>query len=260
MPALTMAGVCASYGDRVVLSGIDISLEPGRICGLVGPNGVGKSTFLKAILGLGVGTTGKVLVCGRDFRDLTRNELAKLVSYLPQNFDHRLRLTVHEMVLMGRHPYRKGWAPDSGEDLKISGECMKEIGVWHLRNRLFVELSGGEKRLVMLAAAIAQEPELLLLDEPGSSLDFKHLLEMWKLLERLSGRGIAILVSTHEITVAGRYMDLVLALAGGRVLASGPPTGVFTPETLSEVFGVRLKVWREEETGSWLVVPGDGNG
>ncbi len=178
-----------------------------------------------------------------------------MVSYLPQNFNPQSRLTVAQTVLLGRHPYRSGWALDSSDDLETAEKCMLETDTWDLRNRIFSNLSGGEKRLVLLASALAQEPELLLLDEPGSSLDFRHQLNMWLLLKKLSCRGIAVLVSTHEVALSGRYLDSVLILADGRSRAFGSPADVFTTEILSEVFDVSLLVSHDRATCSWVIVP-----
>ena len=255
MPALSMEDVIASYGAHEVLRHVDLSIEQGEICGLIGPNGAGKSTLLRSVIGLGVSVTGRVGVCGRDMAGLSAGQKARLVSYLPQNFNPYSRLTVSETVLLGRHPYRSGWAHDSKEDLDTARRCMEETDTWELRNRVFANLSGGEKRLVMLASALAQEPSLLLLDEPGSSLDFRHQLNMWLLLKRLSAMGIAVLVSTHEVALSGRYLDTVLVLSQGCQRAFGTPAEVFNTEILSEVFGVRRRVSHQHQTDSWMRVP-----
>lgn len=255
LSALSISNLYASYGSNQVLSDINLSIVPGEICGLIGPNGAGKSTLLRSILQLGVDVSGEISICGSRLSTLSNNQKARMVSYLPQNFNPLSRLTVAETVLLGRHPYRSGWALDSGEDLKTAEKCMFETDTWDLRNRVFSNLSGGEKRLVMLASALAQEPDLLLLDEPGSSLDFKHQLNMWLLLKKLSLRGIAVLVSTHEVSVSGRYLDSVLVLSRGRSRAFGSPTDVFTTEILSEVFDVHLHVSQDMETRSWVIVP-----
>ncbi|MBN2587102.1 MAG: ABC transporter ATP-binding protein [Candidatus Fermentibacteraceae bacterium] len=256
MPALTMEGVSAGYGDQKVLEDIRLSVMPGEICGLIGPNGSGKSTLLRSVIRLGVEVRGSVSICGSSFSGLTRNQTARLVSYLPQNFNPNSHLTVFETVLLGRHPYRSGWSMDSTEDLETARKCMEETDTWELRGRVFANLSGGEKRLVMLASALAQEPRLLLLDEPGSSLDFRHQLNMWLLLKKLSGSGIAVLVSTHEVAMAGRYLDSVMVLSGGRAEAFGSPKEVFNTVILSKAFQVDLHVSHDGITDSWVVVPG----
>lgn len=255
LPALNISDLSAGYEGNRILSDINLSIVPGEICGLIGPNGSGKSTLLKSVLQLGVEVSGEIHICDRELSSLSDNQKARLVSYLPQNFNPLSRLTVAETVLLGRHPYRSGWSQDSGRDLKTAEKCMLETDTWDLRNRVFSNLSGGEKRLVLLASALAQEPDLLLLDEPGSSLDFKHQLNMWLLLRKLSRRGIAVLVSTHEIALSGRFLDSVLVLSEGKSRAFGSPSDVFTNTILSEVFGVHLFVSQDEKTRSWVIVP-----
>ena len=255
VPALSIRNLSAGYGSNVVLSDINLSIVPGEICGLIGPNGVGKSTLLRSILQIGVDYSGEISICGNRLSSLSTNQQARMVSYLPQNFNPQSRLTVAQTVLLGRHPYRNGWALDSGDDLETAEKCMLETDIWDLRNRVFSNLSGGEKRLVLLASALAQEPELLLLDEPGSSLDFRHQLNMWLMLKKLSSRGIAVLVSTHEVAISGRYLDSVLVLSDGRSRAFGNPADVFTTEILSDVFDVDLLVSQDSATRSWVIVP-----
>ena len=253
--ALNISNLNAGYEGNRVLSDINLSIVPGEVCGLIGPNGSGKSTLFKSILQLGVEVSGEIRICDRKLSSLSNNQKARLVSYLPQNFNPFSRLTVTETVLLGRHPYRSGWSQDSRQDLETAEKCMFETDTWDLRNRVFSNLSGGEKRLVLLASALAQEPDLLLLDEPGSSLDFKHQLNMWLLLRKLSRRGIAVLLSTHEIALSGRYLDSVLVLSEGKSKAFGSPSDVFTTTILSEVFDVHLFVSQDEKTRSWVIVP-----
>lgn len=184
-------------------------------------------------------------------------ERARLVSFLPQEYSASSRLTALEMTLLGRHPHHEAWEPDTARDLETARECLELSGIPGLENRVFSELSGGERRLVMLASALAQQPRVLLLDEPGSSLDFRHTVDLWALLDRLSRKGITVLASTHELNTAGRFLHSVLLLGNGRSRAFGPPSQVCTPELLTEVFGVDLKV-QEDGEGGFFVLPGRG--
>lgn len=226
---------------------------------MIGPNGAGKSTLLRGILGIGPVVEGSVSVCGRDSRGLSRLERARLMSFLPQEYNHSSRLTALETVLLGRHPHRAAWEGDSKEDLAISLEAMALAGVEHVRTRAFCELSGGERRLVMLASAIAQQPSVLLLDEPGSSLDFRHQADLWNLLHTLGSRGVTVLASTHELNTALRFVDRVLVISAGGMTAFGTPGEVCTPDLLGRVFGIALDVAKTPE-GGWSVHPSVGKG
>lgn len=244
----------AGYGGSAVLSGVSFCLEEGDICAMIGPNGAGKSTLLRAILGLGTLLSGRVAIAGRDSKALSRPEMARLASFLPQEYNHGSRLTVLETVLLGRHPHRQPWSGDSDLDLGIAMECMELTGIARLAGRPFCELSGGERRLVMLASALAQKPVLLLLDEPAASLDFRHQIDVWKLLGRLGSMGVSVLASTHEIGIASRFATRMLAIAGGGSRAFGPPPSVCTGEVLGDVFGVELAV-SQDGFGGFSVVP-----
>ncbi len=240
-----------------MISDMSFSLREGELCGLLGPNGSGKSTLLRTILDIGPSWSGSVRICGLDSAALGRLERARKVSFLPQEYNIASRLTVRETVLLGRHPHRPPWQGDSEEDLEIAAECMAMTGVESLSGRSFAELSGGERRLVMLASALAQQPKLLLLDEPGSSLDFRHAVDLWVLLDRLAAAGLTILASTHELNTAARFLDSVLLLEGGVCRAFGTPAEVCTPELLGSVFGVALEV-RPDGGGGILVIPAVG--
>ena len=259
MQRLTVEGLSAGYGGRSVLSGVSFRLEEGDICAMIGPNGAGKSTLLRAILDLGTLLSGVVEIAGRDSRRLSRPEMARLASFLPQEYNHGSRLTVLETVLLGRHPHRQPWSGDSDTDLGIAEECMELTGVAGLAGRPFCELSGGERRLVMLASALAQKPVLLLLDEPAASLDFRHQIEVWKLLGRLGAMGVSILASTHEIGIASRFATHMLAVADGGARAFGSPPSVCTGGILRDVFGVDLAV-SQDGFGGFSVVPLLGGG
>lgn len=259
MQLLTVEGLSAGYCGSAVLSGISFNLEEGDICAVIGPNGAGKSTLLRAILNLGTLLSGRVAIAGRDSKLLSRPEMARLVSFLPQEYNHGSRLTALETVLLGRHPHRQPWSGDSEADLGIAKECMDLTGVAGLAGRPFCELSGGERRLVMLASALAQKPLLLLLDEPAASLDFRHQIDVWKLLGRLGAMGVSVLASTHEIGTASRFATRMLAVADGGFRAFGTPPSVCTGEILRDVFGVDLAV-SQDGYGGFSVVPLLGGG
>lgn len=250
MHALSAGRLGAGYDGREVFSGVSFDLDAGELCALIGPNGSGKSTLLRTILGLVPRMSGTVTIMGRDLSGLGRREAARLVSFLPQEFDPWSRMTVMETVLLGRHPHRPAWASDSAGDEAVAVESMEMAGISGLSGRRFSELSGGERRLVMLAATLAQKPAVLLLDEPAASLDFRHQIAVWDLLERLAAAGLAIVASTHEVSTACRRAGRILALSPWSPPLFGAPREVCDPETLSTVFGLSLSVAGEALGGA----------
>ena len=262
--------VSVGYRDpSEILSGISFSIARGEICGILGPNGAGKSTLLKAMLRLGVRRSGGILLGdGRDVESLSRRDLALSVAYVPQDTGSHLGLTVMETVLLGRHPHRREWATDSDNDREIARGAMADTDTLQLASRAFGELSGGEKRLVLIAAALAQETCALVLDEPGASLDFRHQVALWVLLRKLADSGMSVLVTTHEISIAGQFMDRAVLIARGGMRACDRPSEVFTPELLSDAYGIPLDVIAGPGSSPLVVphleerldAPGDGNG
>ncbi len=249
---LELESLSVGYAGRILVSELSLVLRPGEICGVIGPNGVGKSTLLRALLDLGPQTSGAVRICGGPSESLTRMQRARLVAYVPQDSSPSPGLTVMESVLLGRHPHRRSWSADSPRDREVARMAMDSTETWELRDRPFGNISGGERRRVLIASALAQEPSLLLLDEPGASLDFRHRVNLWLLLGKLASGGLSVLVTTHETNVASAFLDRVLLLReGGHVL--GEPEEIFRSDLLSEVFGVRLSV-RPTASG-WQVVP-----
>lgn len=254
MQQLIARGLSAGYRGRIVLESVSFALEAGDVCAVIGPNGSGKSTLLRAVLDLGTERSGQVLIAGRDTRGLSRMEMARLVSFLPQEYNHYSRLTGMETVLLGRHPHRASWSLDSTADIEAALESMELTGVSHLSGRHFCELSGGERRLVMLASALAQKPSVLLLDEPAASLDFRHQIDVWRLLGRLGAMGVTVLASTHELGMASRSVTRMMAVSSGTCRAFGLPSEVCTGEVLGDVFGVNLAV-APDGFGGFSVIP-----
>lgn len=258
MHALSARRLAAGYHGREVFSGVSFDLDGGELCALIGPNGSGKSTLLRTMLGLVPRTSGSVWIMGRDQSRLGRRETARLVSFLPQEFDPWSRMTVMETVLLGRHPHRPAWASDSAGDEAVAVESMEMAGISDLSGRRFYELSGGERRLVMLAAALAQKPAVLLLDEPAASLDFRHQIAVWDLMDRLAAAGLAIVASTHEVGTACRRAGRILALSPWSPPLFGKPGEVCDPGTLSTVFGLPLSSAGEALRGSAPACGGGG--
>jgi iron complex transport system ATP-binding protein len=255
VPELSLKGFSAGYRrGSAAISGLDFTLPGGEIWGLLGPNGAGKSTLMKGILGFPwLWRKGSVLADGKPFEGFSEREKASLIGYLPQDPPVPQGLTVTETVLLGRHPFRSPWATDSATDREAAKEVMEECGILHLAGRLTANLSGGERRMVFLASVLVQKPMILLLDEPGSGLDYRYTAMLWEILERLASRGVSVFASTHRLAMAGEHFSGAMFLSGGRCIAAGSPEEIFTPGIMSAVYGIPLSVTRDSGAGGWSV-------
>jgi iron complex transport system ATP-binding protein len=237
-----------------VLSGVDLELPAGGCGALLGPNGCGKSTLLRLLLGRLAPSRGEVRLFGRAVKGIDGPERARLVGYLPQEVTAAYAFTVEEVVLMGRWPHL-GLGLETPHDHDVARDCLARTDTTALAGRAFGTLSGGEKQRVLLASVLAQEPRVLLLDEPTAALDIHHQHEVMELLTRLRSEGLALCVVTHDLNLAARYCPLLWLLHGGRVVASGTPAEVLSSEALSAVYGERLRVVADPDTGGPLVLP-----
>lgn len=245
-----------AYNGSPVLKEFTFSLEAGELVGLVGPNGVGKSTFLKLISGLLKPDQGDVQLLSRSLQRYGVKDVAQVVAHVPQNTVFDFPLTVREVVLMGRSPYLGRFQIEGPQDRAIADEAMRTTDTLRFSERFINTLSGGERQRVLIARALTQQPRILLLDEPTSSLDIKHQLELLALVQDLAHRcGIGVVAAIHDLPLAARFCDRIALLAQGQVVADGKPDEVFTPYRLAEVFGVEVTVEREPATGSLRLVP-----
>jgi iron complex transport system ATP-binding protein len=245
---LSAQGVGHRYRERVVLSGVELTVAGGELLAVAGPNGAGKSTLLRRLSGTLRGP-GVVLIDGADLSRLPSRALAQRLTMLEQEVPADLAFRVEELVLLGRHPHRARLGPPSPRDRAAVHRAMEAMGILDLAPRPFSQLSGGERRKVLLAAVLAQEPQVLLLDEPTAHLDVHHQLEIMSLLSRLTGDGRAVLCALHDLNLAAAFAHRLLLLKDGRVVALGPPGEVLTRELLRDVFGVEAVVTRSPATG-----------
>jgi len=230
---LALEGVSAGYDGRPALTDVTMSVPHGAQVAIVGPNGAGKSTLFKALVGLLPVKSGRVLLHGRPPGGQTDP-----IAYVPQReeIDWGFPVTVHDVVMMGRYG-RLGWLRRPREaDREVVARCLEELGIADLERRAIGELSGGQQQRVFLARALAQEPHVLLLDEPFTGVDVSAREALLTLLARLRERSITVLVSTHDMETAARRFELV-ALLNRRLIAYGAPPDVFTPDHLTEAFG-----------------------
>ncbi len=250
MPALELFGVSTGYGDTVVLEDVDLSLERGSVLGVVGPNGAGKTTLLRAITGILPLHRGEIRVMGCDLGSWSRPGLARALAVVPQSSPLIFDFTVREIVSMGRMPHQSPWSGERRVDRDAVDRALVAAEVSPLEGRSYLELSGGEQRRVLFARALAQEPSILLLDEPTSHLDpgqGRGLMERARDLARREN--IAVLTILHDLNMAALYCDEIAVFKAGRVWSRGTPGEVFTQEALSRVYGLPVAVISHPHTG-----------
>jgi iron complex transport system ATP-binding protein len=249
-----------SYGKKTVLRGISASVEGGTLAALFGPNGCGKTTLFKCCLRLLQVPRGMIRYRGRDAADISTRELSRIAAYVPQDHEPPFPYTVQEIVLMGRSPHMHGGLFGvAGKDKRSSLRALEKVGILDLAESRYDQLSGGQRQLVLIARAIAQETPVLFLDEPTSALDLNNQVRIWRILRTLAYEGITIVACTHEPNHILWYCDRVLVLNRGRILADGPPQCAMTDTTLGAVFpetcsvqqagSVRVVVPRNHEAG-----------
>ncbi|PJI93297.1 ABC transporter ATP-binding protein [Luteimicrobium subarcticum] len=245
-----------AYDGRVVVDGLGIAVEPGAVTSIVGPNACGKSTLLRGLSRLLAPQSGAVLLDGQDVATLGTRRVATVLGLLPQTPTAPDGITVADLVGRGRYPHQ-GWLRRwTTEDDEAVAEAMEATSVAELATRPLAELSGGQRQRVWIAMALAQRTDLLLLDEPTTFLDVAHQIEVLELLSDLNrDRGTTIVMVLHDLNLAVRYSDRLVAMRDGRVVAAGEPDAVVTAELVEEVFGIGALVTTDPVTGDRMVVP-----
>ncbi len=236
------------------LGPLSLSVQPGQCWAILGPNGAGKSTLLRLLAGLITPGRGTVSYQSAPLEAMSIRSRAKHIAFMPQDIHIDADMNVRNVVLMGRHPHRSMGMFESAEDFQIADDMMRMTQTVEFADRNLSTLSGGEAQRVHLAAALAQQPEVLLLDEPTASLDVRHQLSIFRILrESAAHNGLAVMVVTHDINLAAHYCSHVLLLDDGQSVASGRPAETLTPELLSKVYGVNMVTCRESERAkrSW---------
>jgi iron complex transport system ATP-binding protein len=252
---LIVHAVTAGYGSRIVLDDVSLIAPAGEVTGLIGPNGSGKTTLVRvAARGLAP-RTGRVRLSGQDPYAVSARRAARLVAVVPQELHPAFEFTVLELVLMGRSPYRSAWGGGGAEDWAAARRAMASANVQHLADRSLGELSGGERQRVTLAQALAQDAPVLLLDEPTTHLDIRHVVEFVSLVRTMAAReGKAVLAIFHDLNLASAYCDRLHVMDGGRIVAEGSPESVLTRDLMAAVFGVDADVSPSGATGRPAVI------
>lgn len=240
--AIEIRDLLFAYKDRAVLHGVSLRVERGEMVGILGPNGSGKTTLLK-ILSAVLRGRGVVKLNGTNIEVYGRRELSRIFAVVQQDAHVNFPYTAAEIVLMGRASYHSPFALEGKKDLDVARASMELTDSLALANRYLHELSGGEKQRVMIARALAQEPEILLLDEPSAFLDLKHQVHVFELLRRLNReRALTIVAALHDLNLAALFFPRLVMLSDGKIYRDGTPPEVLTEETIEEMYGVRVRV------------------
>lgn len=251
---LRFESLAVELGGRTILSGIDFEVSPGEVVGLVGRNGVGKTTLLRLANGALTASSGRVLLGAESVATLPRRRLARGVALVPQDLHVPFPFRVGELVLMGRAPHQPLVGLESETDVELALGALERLGIGHLADRAITTLSGGERQLVLFARALVQDPGVLLLDEPTAFLDLKHRVEVLREVRAFARSGRAALIVSHDLSLAARSCDRVVLLGSGGIAAVGPPADVLTPENLRAAFGIEVFAFPGPD-GALVVVP-----
>jgi iron complex transport system ATP-binding protein len=255
-PVFALRNLRFSYTAETVLHDISLEIRAGEFVAFIGPNGAGKSTLLKILGGLIRGYAGAAQFCGASLATFKPVELAKRIAFVPQETHMVFPFTVAEIVMMGRLPHRMARNLfDSPKDAEWARQAMELTDITPLSGRTFNELSGGERQRTVLASALAQNPEILLLDEPTAHLDLKHQIHFYDILERLNIERMTVLSVTHDINLAARYAHRVISMRDGIIAGDGIPEDVLTPQHLYEVFEISAAVFKRPDGRGNYIVP-----
>lgn len=248
---LQARAVTFAYGRRAVLEEVSLDLQERGLHGLVGPNGSGKSTFLGCLYGALRPNSGRIRLDECDLGRVGRREIARAIGVVPQRCNPAFPVSVRYFVSLGRFAREPLFGGSTRADDEVVSACLEELALADLADRPVDQLSGGEFRRVLIAQALAQEPRILLLDEPVQQLDLLHQLEVMEFVRDFARRsGTAALIVLHDLGLAARYCDTITLLHRGRLVASGPPAQIFTPDHLRRVWGVEASIERSPVTGA----------
>lgn len=254
---LQVKGLKAGYDKTIIIDGMDVQISPGAITALIGSNGCGKSTLLKTICRILSPMGGNILLDGRDIYTQSTRELATKMAILPQNPNAPRGLTVRELVSYGRSPHKQGiFRHTTAKDKEIIDWALTETNMMQFENRAIDNLSGGQRQRAWIAMAVAQDTEVLFLDEPTSFLDIAHQMEVLQLITRLNQNfGKTFVMVLHELNQAARFADYIIAMKDGRIRFQGNPQEVLNQDMLLDVFGVDGEIIEDPRTGRPFCIP-----
>jgi iron complex transport system ATP-binding protein len=253
---LSIKNLYFSYEDKSILSNINIDIEKGKFISIIGPNGSGKTTLLKNMSSVLIPDRGKVFFQGKDIREYSRKQLSRYMAYVPQSSYINFEFTAGDIVLMGRSPFLKPFESEKAEDIKIAEDAMRMTNVFEIKDKRITEISGGERQRVMIACALAQTPQIILLDEPVANLDIQHQVEILSVLKKLSKiNKVTVITVLHDLNLSAEYSDLVVLLKEGKIIEYGPPKDIITEENIKNAYNANVYMTKNPMTGNPHVIP-----
>jgi len=257
-PVLEARGVRFRHhgSEAPLFDGLSLSLAGGEFAGIIGPNGSGKTTLLRVLSGVVTPEAGDIRLAGRPLRSIPPRERARLVAVVFQETQVLFNFSVLEIALMGRAPHLGPWGLERPVDFDAARGALREMDLSDQEEKHLQELSSGERQRALLARALAQEPRILLMDEPTAFLDLKHRLQIYEILARLNrDKGLTVITTSHDLNLAARYGSRLMVLDDGHLAADGPPETVLTPQLLREVYETEARIERDPVTGAPFVIP-----
>ena len=254
-PIIQIRDTTFSYDQKPVLHSISMDVQPGEFVGVIGPNGSGKSTILKLLGGVLSAGPGNLLFKGVDYLNQNRKHLARSITWVPQEHSMAFPFKVSEIVLMGRHPYLSAFTFEGEEDIEIAHSAMERTQTLQFAQRGFNEISGGEKQRVVIAGAIAQEPEVMILDEPTSALDIKYQIQILSILKRLNeSKKTTVILAMHDLHLASKFCTRLILLEEGKIFKDGKTEEVLQKEHIEKVYGVKVHLIHDQD-GNIMISP-----
>lgn len=240
--SIEVSNLSFSYGDRLILDKISFRAENNQLLSILGPNGVGKSTLFRCMLGLLKDYKGKILLDGEDIKKLSIRELAKLIAYIPQSNYPSFNYSVFDMVLMGTTVQVSFVSTPGKKQIELVETVLHKLGIYHLKDRGYIQISGGERQLVLMARALVQEAKVLILDEPTSNLDFGNQVKVLTQIKKLAKEGYTIIQSTHNPDQTFLFSDRILAMKEGKILRYGKPYEIFSNDLIQRLYQVDVEI------------------
>lgn len=256
MDVLRVNNLEFGYKDNLVIKDISFDIKEGSFVSIIGPNGSGKSTLLKTINNLYNPNSGTIELYGKDILSYKKRDLAKKIALVPQDTNIEYDFTVEDIVMMGRHPYKKRFENEDDLDYKIVNEALSLTNTLNLKNRMINQISGGERQRAIIAKALAQKPAIILLDEPTSNLDINHQMDVLNLLKKLNKEnGLTVILVIHDINLACRYSDEIILLNQGKILGIGSPEEVITVDNIENAYDMKVAIEKNKYTDTIHLTP-----